>query len=112
MAANTYGLTSITFGTVGLSGYVVQDSSVASTPQVVAEVFDITGARAHVRYDDVTDELTLNAVLQGATLPTPGAVFTYNGANYETVSVEKKQANKDFVKVTIKGKKSAGITVS
>ena len=111
--ATTYGLQTLTFGTPTKSGYVVQSSSTSATNGVVAEVLDNSGVRRAVRYDDETIELSLEAVLHASTtLPSPGGSFAYDGETYEVLSVEKKSANNDFVKVAIKGKKSQGVTVS
>jgi len=110
--ATTYGLSSLTFGVPTKSGYVVQAFTHTATPALVAEVADESGVRKHVRYDDDTDELTLEAVIQGATLPVAGGTFTYDGATYEVLSVERKGSNKDFVRVTIKGKKSEGVSLA
>ena len=110
MAALTHGLSSFTFGVSGLSGYVVQSHGTSTAPQVVAEVFDESGIRKHVRYDDNTTELSFEGILQGATLPVAGDALTFGGLTWEVLSVELKRANKDFAKVAIKGKRSSAIT--
>jgi len=106
----THGLSGLSFGTPTSSGYVVQSLDTSSKAGVVAEVFDETGCRVHSRYDDITTEVTFEAIIQGATLPTPGAVFTVNSQAYETISVDKKWSNKEFTRCSIKGKVSANIT--
>lgn len=112
MAATTHGLQTLTYGVPLLTGYVVQTYSTSSTAANVIEVFDEVGNRKAARYDDVTSELTLECILAGATLPAPGAVFTYNAIKYECLSVDVKAENKGAKKVTIKGKTSEGITLS
>jgi hypothetical protein len=112
MSASTYGLSGLTFGVPTKSGYVVQAFTHSATPALVVEIQDETGVRKHVRYDDQTEEITVEAIIQGATLPTPGGTFVYDGTTYEILSVEKKGSNKDFVRVSIKGKKSEGVSLS
>ena len=107
----SYGISPLTFGTPTVSGYVVQSFSQASKPGVVAEVFNENGCRVHSRYDDNTNEMTFDAIIQGATLPTPGSIFTVNSVDYETLSVDQKWGNKEFTACSIKGKNSANLSV-
>jgi len=107
----THGISGLTFGTPPVAGYVVQSVSNSSKAGVVAEVFDENGCRVHSRYDDTTNEVTFDAIIAGATLPTPGSIFTVNSTDYETLSVDKKWENKGFVSCSIKGKNSANISV-
>lgn len=109
--ADTYGLSSVTWGVPTLTGYVVQSYDLSKTNQVVAEIFNESGIRKHARYDDLTSEISIEVVFDGATLPVPGAVLTYNGVKYEVLSLDEKASNKDFKKFTIKGKTSAGLTL-
>lgn len=111
MSATTHGLSTVVFGTPSLTGFVIQDYSLSTKANVVAEVFDENGIRVHSRYDDVTKEVTVSAVFAGASLPSPGAVFTYDSVSYEVVSVDQKRSNKGFQEVTIKGKTSAGVSL-
>lgn len=109
----THGLESLTFGVPAtLTGYVVQAVSTSLKSNVVAEVFNESGVRVHARYDDDTTEMTFDAILQGATVPSPGAVFTFQSVKYETLSIDTKWSNKDFTAVSIKGKRSEGITLA
>jgi hypothetical protein len=108
---NTHGLSTLTFAVPNITGYVVQSYTLNSNSANVIEVFNESGNRVCVRYDDVTNEISVDAVLAGATLPTPGATFTYDGIKYECLSVEKKGENKNSVKVALKGKKSEYITL-
>lgn len=110
--ANVHGLQTLTYGVPAYTGYVVQAYNTSSTSANVIEIFDETGNRVVARYDDDTTEITLDCILAGATLPTAGASFAYDGVTYECTGVEKKGENKGAVKVTLKGKKSAEITVS
>lgn len=112
MAATTHGLSSITYGNPTITGFVVQSSSVSTKPAVTAEVFDEAGIRVHSRYDDITNELSLDVIVTSGTIPTVGTVFTFNTVKYEITGVDVKTANKDFVKVSIKGKNSSGITLT
>lgn len=109
--ANTYGLQTLTFGVPALSAYVVQTYDLGSTSANIIEVFDETGNRKVARYDDITDTLGFDAYIAGATLPVAGSVFTYNSEKWEVLSIDKKGVNKDATKVSIKGKKSANITL-
>lgn len=106
MAANVYGLQTLTFGNPALTGYVVQSYTTTSNSANVIEIADETGNRKCVRYDDDTTEITIDAYFAGATLPTPGSTFTYDSVTYECTSIEKKGENKNATKVTLKGKKS------
>lgn len=108
---NTYGLTSVIYGNPALSGFVVQSSTVATKTNVVAEVFNETGERVHVRYDDITNELTLDMIVNGGSIPVPGSTLTYNTVVYEIVSSDVKSANKDFEKVTVKCKNSEHLSL-
>ena len=78
----THGISGLTFGTPPVAGYVVQSVSNSAKAGVVAEVFDENGCRVHSRYDDNTNEVTFDAIIAGATLPTPGSIFTVNSTNY------------------------------
>jgi len=110
MAVTPHGLTTLTFGVPTFTGYVVQSYTKANHCANVVEVLNEDGNRVAAYYDDVTTEITLDAVFAGATLPTVGATFTYDSVTYECLSVEKKGENKGAVKASIKGKKSASIT--
>lgn len=111
MAANTYGLNTLTFGTPAVTGYVVQSHSVSTKPAVTAEVFDENGIRVHSRYDDITSEVTFDAIFAGATLPTAGGTFTVDSVTYEVLGIDLKRTNKGFKEVSIKGKTSAGVSL-
>jgi len=110
--ANSYGLSSLTWGTIPYSGFVVSASTLNTKPGVIAEVFNESGQRVASRYDDLTNEITLECIINGGTAPLPGAELTYNSIKYETLSVDYKCANKDFEKVSIKAKNSANLTLS
>src|SRR5271154_6637671 len=109
----TYGLSSVTFGTgtYAITGYVVEGVTLSNKCGINAEIFNELGQRVVVRYDDLTVDLSFDAIIQGATLPVPGAEFTLNSIKYETMSVDVKSTNKEFTKVAIKGKTSTGITL-
>lgn len=107
----THGITGISFGSPTVAGYVVQTFSSSSKAGVVAEVFDENGCRVHSRYDDTTNEMTFDAIIKGATVPTPGSIFTVNTVDYETISVDTKYGNKEFTACSIKGKNSANLSV-
>jgi hypothetical protein len=108
----TYGLSSVVFGNPAtITGYVVQSFDASNKCGVVAEIFNETGQRVASRYDDLTTEITFEAIINGATLPTPGAEFTYNAIKYETLTVDQKWTNKSFTSATIKGKVSANLSL-
>ena len=111
MAAQTHGLTTLTFGVPALTGYVIQSYTNANHCANVVEVLNETGNRVCSRYDDSTHEITVEAILAGATLPTVGGTFTYDAVTYECLSVEKKAENKGAVKVSIKGKVSENLSL-
>lgn len=111
MSAQTYGVSGVVFGSPALTGYIVQSNSVSSKPAVVAEVMDENGKRVHVRYDDVTSEVSFDAIFQGASIPAAGATFAVDGVTYEVLSVDVKRENKGFKTVSIKGKTSESITL-
>lgn len=111
MAANTYGLQTLTFGTPTMTGFVLQSYTKTTTPNNVIEVMDETGNLKAARYDDTTTEITLEAVFAGGTYPDAGQVFTFDGVKYITTSVEIKAENTSAVKATIKGKTSEFITL-
>ena len=107
---NTYGLTSVTYGTPALTGFVVQTSSVSTKAGVAAEIFDESGKRVHARYDDLIHELSLEMIVNAGTLPVVGGTLTYDSNTYEVTGVDIKKANKDFVKVSVKAKSSSAIS--
>lgn len=111
MSEQAHGLASVTFGVPTLTGYVVQDFSISKKPALAVEVFDENGRRVYARYDDATDDLSIEAVFNGGDIPTVGSVLTYNATKYEVLSVDLKRANKDVQKVSIKGKKSEYLTL-
>jgi len=106
MSATTHGLSTLVFNVPAISGYVVQTYNTSSKAANVIEVFNESGNRACSRYDDVTNELNLDAVFAGATLPTPGATFTYDSISYELLSIDVKRENKGAQTVNIKAKNS------
>jgi len=106
MPANTYGLTTLTWGTPTSTGFVVTAVTNAKTAGVAAEVTDENGRRVAARYDDVVQSVTFEALVTTGTAPNPGEVFTNGGVDYETVSVEVKRVNNDFQRLTIVGKKT------
>lgn len=107
----THGISTLTFSVPLITGYVVQSYTLNSNSANIIEILDESGNRKAVKYDDLTSEISVDAYLAGATLPVPGAVFTYDGVKYETLSIEKKGENKNAIKVGIKGKKSEYITL-
>lgn len=111
MSTSNYGLSSVSWGTPLMSGFVVQSYDISKSNQIVAEIFNESGVRKHVRYDDLTSELSIEVVYNGGTAPVPGEVLTYNGIKYETLNVDEKGSNKEFKKFTFKGKNSEGITL-
>jgi hypothetical protein len=108
--ANVYGLQTLTFGVPTVTGYVVQSLTKTNNCANVVEVHDENGDRAVVRYSDETNEISFDAYIAGATLPSAGGVITIDGVTYEVISVEVKAENKGARKVAIKGKKSEKIT--
>jgi len=112
MAHQTYGLSSLTFGTPTVTGYVIQSHTVSTKPAVIVEVIDEAGNRVHSRYGDITNELSVTALLNGATVPIPGATFAIDSVTYEVLSVDVKRENKGYKTVDIKGKKSENLSLS
>jgi hypothetical protein len=108
---NSYGLTSLTFGTPVITGYVLQSFGVSTKPGVIAEVINESGNRVHARYDDVTNEMSFNAIFNGATLPSVGGLVTGDAVAYEVLSIDLKRDNKGFKTVDIKGKNSQYLTL-
>ena len=108
---NSYGLNTLTFGVPTLTGYVVQSYNLGSKCALVVPVANESGVIVQRRYDDVTTEVSVEAVIAGATLPTPGGTFTYNGIIYEVQGVDVKGQNKEDTTCTVKGIVSQGITL-
>lgn len=111
MSAQSYGVSGVVFGSPAVTGYIVQSNSVSTKPAVIAEVMDENGKRVHARYDDVTSEVSFDAIFQGASLPAAGGTFTVDGITYEVQSIDVKRENKGFKTVSIKGKVSEGIAL-
>jgi hypothetical protein len=112
MAANTHGLTTLTFGTPSMTGFVLQNQSLKTSPANVIEVQDENGNLVCARYDDTTTEITLDAVFAGGTYPTVGGTFTINSVKYICTGLEVKSENKGATKVSITGKTSEFITLA
>ena len=114
--ANTYngsGLTSVSYGVSGVfTGLVVQSTNISTKNGVEAKVLNELGQEVVRRYDDLINEISIDAVINGATLPVPGAEIVYptGGTKYELVSIEVKNTNKGFATVSMKAKNSANIT--
>ena len=108
MAAKPQGLTGLTFGVPTVTGYVVQTYGVNHKSKI-ATVEDEQGIDVHRRYYDQSQELSFDAVITSATLPTPGDKFTYDSTDYEVQTVDIKGENKGFKKVSIKALKSEGV---
>lgn len=108
---SNYGLTSLVYGTPAVTGYVSQNQTISSKPNLIVEVMNETGKRVAVHYDDVTNELSWEGVFNGATLPTPGGTFTVNSILYECVGVDVKTVNNGVKTVSIKGKNSEGVSL-
>lgn len=108
----TYGLSSVTYGNPTMTGFVVQATTISSKCGVVAEIFNELGERVHSRYDDLTYEISLDMIVNGGAIPLPGAELTFNSIKYEIQTVEVKTSDKDFTKVGVKAKNSAGITLA
>lgn len=106
MPANTYGLTTLTWGTPTSTGFVVTSVTNNQTTNVAAEVIDENGRRVCARYDDVVQTVTFEALVTTGSAPDPGEVFTNGGVDYECLSVEVKRVNNDFQRLTIVGKKT------
>jgi hypothetical protein len=108
---NSYGLNTLTFGVPTLTGYVVQSYNLGSKCALVVPVANESGVIVQRRYDDVTTEISVEAVFAGATVPTPGQTFVYNTIEYEVQTVDTKGSNKEDTTVTIKGIVSQGVTL-
>ena len=105
----TTGLLTLTYGTPALVGFVIQAHSIATKAGVNHEVADENGVIVARIRNDITNEITIEAVITTGTIPTPGASLTYNGVGYEVVSTDKKSSNKATTTVSIKAVKSAGV---
>ena len=112
MAATTYGLSALTFGVPTITGYVTQSLDLTNTAANAVEIHNEVGNRVVSRYDDQTWTGSFEAYINGATLPVAGGVITVNAIKYEVVSVDKKAANKEFTKASIKVKVSENISLS
>ena len=105
----TTGLLTLSYGTPTLIGYVVQAHNIATKAGVNHEVADENGVVVARIRNDITSEISIEAVITTGTIPTPGASLTYNGVTYEVVSTDKKSGNKVTTTVSIKAIKSAGV---
>lgn len=112
MAANTYGLTAVTWGVPVFTGFVVQSSSIATKNNVEAIVVNETGQEVHWRFDDLMNELSLEMLITTGTSPAPGAEITYNSIKYVVTACDVKSANKAFTVVSVKAKNTANITLA
>jgi len=106
---NTYGISGLVFGTPSVTGYVVQSHTVSSKCALVVPIQDENGVVVHRRYDDITTEVTLEAIYKGASVPAPGGTISIDSVTYEVTSIDLKRDNKGYKTVSIKGVTSAGI---
>lgn len=126
MSQTNYGTRFLAFGVPTVTGFVSQSFSINSANQMVLEVFDEQGRRVSSLQDDKTDELGLEFYLQSgyaASVPVPGAVFSYyNGTSapvsgvyttkkYEVMSINLAGANKDYFKYSLTAKASEYLTL-
>lgn len=111
MAATVHGSSLVVFNSVPvLTGYTVQGYTKNISKGLTIEVFDETGKRVGVKYDDTTKEISIEALFI-EDIPTVGGTFSYDGELWECLSVELKGNNKSSTVVTIKGKNSEGVAL-
>lgn len=101
----------VSYGVYSYTGYIVQTYDIVKKNNVVAEIFDENGVRSHVRYDDLTKELSLEMYVNGGAEPIPGEVLTYHSVKYEILEVTVKGSQKDFVRVAVKAKNSEDVAL-
>jgi hypothetical protein len=111
MAILTPGVVGLKFGTVALTGYLVQGTTkTASTENVW--LLDETGNKVgQVTNFGELNELSLEVIpLTGVTVPTTGTVLTYDSLKYVITGITKTGTNTDNEKWSITGTSSPDIT--
>lgn len=84
----------------------VQTDSIAQNFNVAVEVLDEYGRVVTYRLDDLKFEVNLEGTLKIAdAIPENGTQFTYGDVQFILTEIEDKGTNKDFRKVSIKGRK-------
>lgn len=102
--ANEYtqtGVSSLVFGTLGLTGYLVNGVTRNSVPNLNASAQNHIGQVVARRYDDITESLSFDAIFNGATVPTAGEPFAYDSETWEVTSVDEVRSNTDYKRVSI-----------
>jgi len=113
MASIDYGVAHF-FGLRGTKTYMtIQSDGITESFALDVEVANEDGVVITDRLDDRRHEVTLDGVLLATdTIPVNGTKFSYNSIVYILKSIDDKGTNKDFRKVSVKGIKYEGITLT
>jgi len=107
----TYGTTLATFGVTPLTGFVVQSTTLTTKCNVFNQVMNENGQLVTQRFDDQSNELSLDMIVSSGSAPVPGQLLTYNALLYAILNVDYKTSNKDFPRVTVKCQSSQYLTL-
>lgn len=105
----THGINYFTYGVPTMTGFVVESYDTKTKAALVIPIANESGVVITRRYDDITTNITINAVVGSGSAPTPGNTINYNGYYYEVEDVNLKGNNKQAQMITINGIYSQGI---
>jgi len=94
-----------------ITGCAVQSVSRKKSFANVAEVVNEQGNRITKRYDDISDDITIELIPKSTyAVPTAGSRLTFDGVSYIIESIDDKQEAKGFVRYTLTCTKPEYIT--
>lgn len=89
-----------------ITACAVQSVSIKKSFANTSEVVNEAGNRITKRYDDLSQDLTIELIPKEAFVePTPGAKITYKGSQYIIESIDDKREAKGFVRYTVTAQK-------
>lgn len=113
MALQTKGsFVPLSWGTVTLTGYVVESADEASSTGEHLIEDEIGDTVTQITKFGLKDEVTIEVIPATAIAPpVPGDVFTYDGKKLTILTIAKKRVKKDVQKWTITGNRFPGVSL-
>jgi len=105
-------LSTVTYGVPTLTGFVVESHDLTAKAANENTIASEVGNVVYRRYDDITDEMSVDAIFVNGTLPVVGTLVEYHSTKYILTEVSQKFSNKDFMKISLKGITSEYITLT
>ncbi len=111
MAANTYGITGLSYGVPVWAGYIVNGYTNTSKCNIEAKVYNETGSLVVERYDNRQNDISLEVMVVTGSAPIPGNVITYDSIKYIATQVALNAKNQGFYTYNITAHTSDAITL-